>query len=274
MINPLDTDIIGLDAPDVKKIRELILGEDENEVLTKGDIIYIVGGTIPRILCPIIIDDAVVVDMRSVYSPDGKILNKLEYEIRLDTARMVSYSIEDDSKFKEFYIKTLQIIIGGKLRKELVLDTNDLMYLNNVVAIYGVMQYGKYDVMNALDIYPKYLIGLPVDKDNLKEVIADVGGLETIEQMIEVINKLDNVSNRLKKVNKEVLFSAVTTTVFSGAAINLLVGIEIPYVLVALVYTYTNNRLYEKSQFSSMISFNTKLLDLKDNIKKLDRILK
>jgi len=274
MTNPLDTDLIKLSQPDVRMIREIILGEDEREVLIRGDITMIIGSDVPRILVPIIVDDTVVLDMRGVVDEQGKTLNRLEYDLRINAAMFLAYSLKDDNKYKKLYIRSMQVVIGGRIRKELMLDLSDLMYLNNVIAIYAFMQYGNYTVENAMDIYEKYLVGQAVDKDELYKVIDEVGGLETVDQMMMVLQQLDGASNRLKKISKEVLYSSLSGSVNNSATVYLLVGIEQPYLYLSLIYTYLSNTMYKKTYFSMVLENMKKLLDLKDNMKKMEKIIK
>jgi len=278
ILNPLDTRAGQLMNVDLKALRvamideELVVRKGKNAnvlAITEGD-----GLSVMRL--PIFVGDDIVIDIRQMLrAEDKKVTNYIALDRMLISASLMDESVENLDKFKAFYIKSLQVVIGERVRRALMLTLEDLKYLNNLLCIYGLSQYVEYTLEEKVQISKNFLIGEAVDADLLtKAISASVGDIESFDDIFTVLNSLNTISSRLKKLDRDVLIGTLTPIVFGDSVAFLLAGIESPALWMAIIYNHTQERIYSKTQLVNIMKNYKDLVNLDVNMKLVKRLTK
>jgi len=269
---PQDTDIGKAFVIDKTKFREFTLGDKKNYGIDTVKDLYIITGktyeekALPVLKFPYLIDDKLVVDMRDVIRHPEKdnlkdMLNlRSDYRYKLLLAALTDEeAIGGLREHYKLYSKTLQILINGQLKSQLMLDNSDLMIVNNIVAIYA------YNIMNETKGYSGFhvastsVIGDVMNENDIHEMIGD-NDLVTLQDVLDIF-KNDRCSITLRKLEGDVLHSMLSSMVFQSHRLHFLIGLRSPVTMLALLWLYDNERLYQKTMLKNTLKNFAKMLD-------------
>lgn len=254
---PQETTLGSLIMYDEHMLRSELLGSDLTYgVRPKRGISIITGRNViekelPVFHYPYKIDDKTIIDLRPYVKNTEKfeleeIINlRLSFGIPLLSGILVDNNEID--MFKQFYIKVIQILVGGRLKNALNLSISDSLVLNNILAVYATNMVTDYDRIDAcIGVAQMNTIGEKLHENDLKTYINGVN-MDSIAKVCEVLSGIEDCSKTLRSVTQEVVNDAVGGVVFGTHRLPLLIGLESPYTLIPIVYTYLNNPLYKKT---------------------------
>jgi len=277
ILNPLDTRAGKIMNVDIKAIQTAII--DEELTIRNGknvNVLAITEGDLAVMKLPIFIGEDIVIDIRSMLRPkDKSVTNIIALDRMLVSASLMDESMDNLDKFKEFYIKSLQVVIGERVRRTLMLTVDDVKYLNNLVCIYGLSQFTEYSLEEKVHISKNFLIGESVDSDMLTKAISStVEDIDNFDDIFTVLRKLTVISTRLQKLDRDVLVGALSPIVFGDSVAFLLAGLETPALWMAIIYNHTEERIYSKTMLANIMKNFKDLVKLDTNMKLVKRINK
>lgn len=258
LITPQETTLGSLSVYDKTRLREALLGNGDISYGINGKHTFriITGRThleeeLPVFSYPYLLDNNIIIDERP-YTKDktkyelSEVLNlRLPFDIPLVSGILLDKG--DLGEFRQFYIKTMQILIGGKLKNTLNLSVADSLILNNIIAVYATNIISDYNNIDAcVGVAQANVIGETLHENDIKEYI---GGqpLNNIHDLCVILSGIEDGSRNLRAINPEVVNDAVGSLVFQTHRLALLIGIESPYSLLSIIFSYLDNPLYKKT---------------------------
>jgi len=278
ILNPIESRVGSLMNVDFNALRTAII--DEELFVTKGlnsNILSITeGDDLPVLKLPVIVSGDIVIDIRSsIRAKDKKITNQIALDRLTTAATMMDLSIDNLDKFKGFYVRSIQMIVGERVRRSLVLTVEDVKYLNNLLCIYALSQFVDYSLEEKVQISKNFIIGEQVDTDILvKSISASSGDVVSLEDVFAVLKYTDTISTRLKKLDRDVLTGIMSSIVFGDSVPFLLAGLEVPSLWIALIHTHTTERIYSKTILTKIVKDYSKTIKLDDHMKLVKRAIK
>ena len=276
--NPMNSSITKNIKIDELSIRKWIMdGNVSYDINGRNKKIVIIVGKsniekeLDNLKLPAVIDDAIVIDLRENCKDkrdaerlEDFILTRTDFKNKLVTGFLVDEGCSSLDEYRSVYVKTIQSVVGGNLKTILSLDVNDMNTINGLLALMAVnvIATGR-DLDTRIAIAQNLTIGEPIH-NNKYERILNGRELYNIDDLVEILKDLEGVSIRVRKITKDVFYSVIGGSVFLKHRLNAIAGMEVPAVWLALVNTYTTDRLYAKSQLFYRIDAIKKMVQLEE----------
>jgi len=285
IIIPQDTTLGSLTYYDQNKLTSILIQSGDISYGLKGNKTFkIITGKdsteeeLPIFNYPYLINENILIDERPFVKDKTKyeleeMLNlRLPFETPLLSGILIDK--EDINEFRQFYIKLIQILVGGRLKNILNLSISDSTILNNILSIYATNIITDYNNIDAvIGVAQNNVIGETIHENDLKAYVNNLT-LNSIPDVCYVLSKIGDLSRTANNITPEIIYDAVGSLVFNSHRLPLLVGLESPYTMLAITYTYLTNSLYNKTGIVFSINIFKNALNIQQFEVKIKTILK